>query len=129
MRQFSHNEASAKGAHPSHTTTGNGATQIALRAARFSGVWGADADHLKTPEDVDNVAGVLQPFTQPAVERANLGRAELEVHPLSLPRWDEDSLTLAFWLRAVHRLYGRTKPEENLEQTEVELSWCVWSIT
>ena len=33
------------------------AAQGALKSAEFSGVWGADADHLKTPEDVARMAG------------------------------------------------------------------------
>src|SRR4029079_9929941 len=33
-----------------------GAARSALGAAGFGGAWGADADHLKTPDDVDRTA-------------------------------------------------------------------------
>lgn len=40
-----------------------GDAQAALEAASFDGTWGADADHLKTTDDVDHVGGGFTFFT------------------------------------------------------------------
>lgn len=69
-----------------------GAAQKALAAAGYGEPWGADADHLKTPEDVQRTAAAgftfftIDPSAHVDNAADGLGRAELEAAVAALDR-------------------------------------------
>ena len=86
------------------------AARTALAAENFSGPWGADADHLKTPEDVDRTAAAgfcfftIDPSAYVANDADRMSPAELQAAVAGMvkdgtfdgPGWEAEYLSRSF---------------------------------
>src|SRR3954453_11108492 len=87
-----------------------GAARSALEAARFTGAWGADADHLKTPDDVRATAApgycffTIDPSAHVVNDADRMSPADLATHVAAMakngtfdgPGWEGEYLSRAF---------------------------------